>query len=372
MASISEIKLKVASSLLGDKSVLYLSNGECPSVDRYIKKNLKIVSEGICDNSYKFVYLPELLSRLSADVRSYLFPGLTDSNDESVIAHVQTLFFKGEPRNGFVRKKDGEIFFHELPESDTYDIRNIISEYSENLADEPTFFFSRNFFSDSADDGIRYRISESETHESALHEPSIESLFEDDIECSKQSPCREIRFSKISKAPSEEEPLDPKTKAILSEIEKIQQRFGVTIEELELMLGYQVQLSHLHITHSNKIILTDFDNKEIKLDHLSKALFFLYLKHPEGIRYKELMNYRNELLELYLNITGKDNLDEIHKSIDDLVNPMQNAINVKVSRVKAAFKSAVSDRVAKFYYIDGMSGEAKKIHLDRDYVIWKR
>ena len=39
-------------------------------------------------------------------------------------------FFKGEQRNGFVLEKDEELFFYELPESDPYDIGNIISEYS--------------------------------------------------------------------------------------------------------------------------------------------------------------------------------------------------------------------------------------------------
>ena len=55
----------------------------------------------------------------------------------------------------------------------------------------------------------------------------------------------------------------------------------------------------------------------------------------------------------------------------DLCDPLNNSINEKVSKVKKAFRDAVNDRVARFYYIDGEKGTAKRIALDRDYVIWE-
>lgn len=164
---------------------------------------------------------------------------------------------------------------------------------------------------------------------------------------------------------------DPRTEAILSEIQRIQSKFGVTIDELEIILNYRIKLSRLFITRRNGIFMSDFDNREIKMDHLSKAVFFLYLRHPEGIRFKDLPEYRDELLKIYMRITGRDNMEDIRKSIDDIADPLGNAINVKVSRVKSAFRSAVSDRIARYYYIDGQAGSAKRILLDRDFVIWE-
>lgn len=79
----------------------------------------------------------------------------------------------------------------------------------------------------------------------------------------------------------------------------------------------------------------------------------LYLKHPEGIRYKELSDYQWELEKIYSSITGRDDLDSIRKSVADLCDPLNNSINEKVSKVKKAFRDAVDDRVARFYYIDG-------------------
>lgn len=81
---------------------------------------------------------------------------------------------------------------------------------------------------------------------------------------------------------------DSRTEAILSEIQRIQSKFGVTIDELEIILNYRIKLSRLLITRRNEIFMSDFDNREIKMDHLSKTVFFLYLRHPEGIRFKDL------------------------------------------------------------------------------------
>lgn len=166
--------------------------------------------------------------------------------------------------------------------------------------------------------------------------------------------------------------LDPKTKALLDEIEAIKVKYGITIEELEAVLSYRVKLSHLRITRHKEIILDDFDHREVKMDALTKSIFLLYLKHPEGIRYKELCDHRSELEEIYLSISGRSDMDSIRKSIDDLTDPItSNSINEKVSRAKKAFREVVDVRIARFYFIDGRQGATKRIALDRSLVIWE-
>lgn len=164
--------------------------------------------------------------------------------------------------------------------------------------------------------------------------------------------------------------LDPRTEALLKEIERIQKEYGVSIEELEVLLGYTVTLSPMHITRSGKLFLVAFNEVEVKMDNVSKALYFLYLKHPEGIPFKDVADHREELLTIYRSICGRDDPAEIEKSIDHLVDPLGNALNVAASRIKIAFRNVVSDRVARFYYINGSAREAKKVPLDRDLVIW--
>ncbi len=164
---------------------------------------------------------------------------------------------------------------------------------------------------------------------------------------------------------------DEQTKAILAEIDRLQRKYGITIEELEAVIAFRVKLSRLHITEKKAIVLEDFDRKEVKMDTLTKAVFLLYLRHPEGIRYKELSDYQQELEEIYSSITGREDLDSIRKSVADLCDPLNNSINEKVSKVKKAFRDVVDDHVARFYYIDGKKGTAKRIALDRDFVLWE-
>ena len=127
----------------------------------------------------------------------------------------------------------------------------------------------------------------------------------------------------------------------------------------------------LLINRHNKLILTDFGNKEIKLEPLQKAVFFLFLRHPEGIYFKDLGDYKEELGALYLEITGRDDLAGIQDSINKLTDPLNNSINEKCARIKNAFVSEFREEVAQWYFIDGNRGEKKRIRLPRELVTWE-
>lgn len=55
-------------------------------------------------------------------------------------------------------------------------------------------------------------------------------------------------------------------------LKEYRKKYNISIEEFEGFLVQKVKLSHLHITPAGKIILTDFGNKEVRMDDLSKAL----------------------------------------------------------------------------------------------------
>ena len=127
----------------------------------------------------------------------------------------------------------------------------------------------------------------------------------------------------------------------------------------------------LLIDKHNKVILTDYNNKEIKLSPIHKAVFFLFLRHPEGIYFKDLPDYREELGRIYKEITGRDDLAAVEDSIEKLTNPMDNSINEKCARIKNAFVSEFREEVAQWYFIDGRRGEKKTIKLPRELVTWE-
>jgi len=151
------------------------------------------------------------------------------------------------------------------------------------------------------------------------------------------------------------------------------QRCDKTIWRLGLhdnKLKNQIKFSRLTITKGGTILLTDY-NKEVKMEPLTKAVYLLFLKHPEGIAFKALPDYRKELAELYTTIKPLGLNDRVIKSIEDVTNPLLNSINEKCSRVKAAFLSEVDASLADQYYITGKGGEPKKVTLPRKLIIWE-
>lgn len=135
-------------------------------------------------------------------------------------------------------------------------------------------------------------------------------------------------------------------------------------------LKHQIKYSRLTITKDGAVMLSDY-NKEVKLEPLAKAVYLLYLKHPEGIAFKELPDYREELAELYAKIKPLGLTDRVQKSIEDVTNPLLNSINEKCSRIKAAILAEVDASLAEQYYITGKGGEQKRITLPRRLVVWE-
>lgn len=131
-----------------------------------------------------------------------------------------------------------------------------------------------------------------------------------------------------------------------------------------------IKVSRLTITKEGSVMLTDY-NKEVRMEPLTKAVYLLYLKHPEGIAFKELPDFRKELADLYAMIRPLGLNDRVIKSIEDVTNPLLNSINEKCSRIKAAFLAEVDASLADQYYITGKSGEQKKITLPRKLIIWE-
>ncbi|MBX2897559.1 MAG: hypothetical protein KF763_19115 [Cyclobacteriaceae bacterium] len=139
----------------------------------------------------------------------------------------------------------------------------------------------------------------------------------------------------------------------------------------ERLLEPKVAPSPLVIDKHNNIFLPDFGNKEIKLHALPKTVYLLFLRHPEGIRFKELYQYKAELLEIYYKVTNRYEKQEIERAINDLVDMTNPSINQKCTRIREAFRNIMDDHIARYYYIDGKNGEAKRIMLPQELIEFK-
>ena len=144
------------------------------------------------------------------------------------------------------------------------------------------------------------------------------------------------------------------------------------IKYLEILQETTRKLSRLKISDDYRIYLMDYEMKEVKMSPLPKALYLLFLNHPEGISFKELTDYRSELLNIYKNISLRENPIKARISIKKLTDPFDNSVHEKCSRIREAFLRVVADDIAQNYYITGDRGEDKKVLLDRELLIYDK
>ena len=133
----------------------------------------------------------------------------------------------------------------------------------------------------------------------------------------------------------------------------------------------KAQLSRLVITKDHRITLPDYNGIEVKMEPLVKAVYLLFLKHPEGILFKELCDFREELLDIYRGLKPLGLNKRTIQSIEDVTNPLLNSINEKCARIRSAFVKEFDEGLAKNYFVTGERGDVKKISLPRDLVEWE-
>ena len=154
------------------------------------------------------------------------------------------------------------------------------------------------------------------------------------------------------------------------------------LEELRIEAA-KGKLSRLLIARDCRFFLMDHGNKEVELQPVHKAVYLLFLAHPEGIEFKRLSEYREELRRLYRRTAPGIDGQKMEESLDHLVNPLDNAINEKCSRIKRVFMDLMDEYSASYFIISGHVQKRmgptnhvwyerrKIITLPRELVVWE-
>ena len=154
------------------------------------------------------------------------------------------------------------------------------------------------------------------------------------------------------------------------------------LEELRIEAA-KGRLSRLVITTDYRFILADYQ-KEVELQPVHKAVYLLFLAHPEGIEFKRLADYRTELLRYYMATAKMMDKEKVIEGVDHLVDPLDNAINEKCSRIKKVFLELMDEYTASYYIISSHTQKhvvgssriwyerLKVVTLPRELVVWKR
>lgn len=141
---------------------------------------------------------------------------------------------------------------------------------------------------------------------------------------------------------------------------------GIPLIEELLLEAAKAKLSRLLITSDYRFVLIDHGNREVELQPVHKAVYMLFLAHPEGIEFKHLQDYRDELTRLYMATAKTMDKEKILQSVSHLTDPLDNAINEKCSRIKNVFRSMMDDYSASYYIISSHN----RRHFSNSERIW--
>lgn len=126
----------------------------------------------------------------------------------------------------------------------------------------------------------------------------------------------------------------------------------------------EITLSPIVLSKDFKILLPMYNELELKFNPKLKLLYILFLKHPEGIRLKEIDGYYKELISIYTTIGKSPEEKAVKKVVGSLTDFNENSLNETLSKIKKFLIDELGATISESYQIQGVSGEPYKIGLD--------
>lgn len=372
--------------------IIYVEGKYDKRVNQYIQENYAAIKQHFSSRGFDFIYLPFLTEELKADgslnyFAPYLTKGKLELKSDLILqwmAHpenrdkIPPSLIYYDPNINFPDYPDANYLYREVSlQGCYYDDTNNLSYYLRIII--------KDIINKGEDSGIRFREEfESEEQAKKFRDKEIAEEFRCYKELEeKRDESRKIQYDIISEEelggyqcsePTVEQ-YDEETLHMLEVMKEYAHKLlyekGIRSYVLHQVVEDKPKISKLRITKDGRIFLPDYNNKEIQMTPIHKAVYFLYLKHPEGIAFKLLQDYRGELIMLYKKVKPSYTHDD-ERRIDDLIDPFNNSINEKCSRIRASFIKEFDEHLAQYYYIRGTRGEARYISLPRKLVEWEK
>ena len=146
-----------------------------------------------------------------------------------------------------------------------------------------------------------------------------------------------------------------------------------TLLDGKIVIGNDNRLSPLVVNQDMKIVLPYYNEVEVKMPAMCRAIYILFLKHPEGIALRNIADHRADLENIYSIVMPGRSEEKAREAIDNLIDPMSNTLNEYISKIKRCFKTCIIDeKLADNYCITGKRGEPYRVILDSSFVILPR
>ena len=394
--------------------VFYIENGYDTDVNNFIRSNYSVLKSMFAIRGMDFYYLPYLLREhdIESKVRYYA-PYLSQ---EILVTEVQSNAFvpyiaDDETRNNlkpsFIFKgmqedysDDGrflQVLLSDIDLTQSESLEKLISSVIERRKaynDE----MMRHF--------LRFLSEPSSSEEDSCNMPmACDSALPPDFDeweekrCIRSKPkeyntrkqgdirkelilneekCQEATYDDTLPEKTEDEIAEEKslieTEKVLRELRQTVQKLrleGVSLMAIHEFIDKQEPLSRMMITPDYRIFLPDYNNMEIEMGALPKAVYFLFLRYPEGIIYKHMQDYYSELLNIYRQLRPNTDEARLNLTITKVVNPLGNALNENLARIRKAFVEKFDEHLANNYIITGERGLQYSIPLDRNLITWE-
>ena len=324
------------------------------------------------------IYLPEVVQGISKEMFEYNFPGVAWPGEISAdMIYSQIRAELGEhlitPESRMLLKFDGEVLVifdakgsfslaisylinkcERKPRFRAEEIRKGISD--PELCEKIITYLQEEGEIEVVQNDIRFSIGPDSLSDASFPIEPIE--YSDFSEC-----CRETSDDSFDEA------MDLAAEEVRDAIKQLLLK-GFSASVIRSWLDEDIKLSRIRLTRQYDIMLVDY-GKEVKMGPLPKTVFLFFLCHPEGVMFSHLMDYREELLNIYGHVCKNDDPAKMFSSIMRLIDPFDNSISEKCAAVKKAFMMQIEDSIAKNYYISGLQGSKKGISLDRSLVEWE-
>lgn len=357
-------------SLFNDKdTILYVESEFQPLLNDFISKSYKEIRTFFREQNLNFYYIPRLLSdHKYREALSYNRPYLHHLFIEKIKYLLYSRLISGH------REQVSGAALLLLKKEDNF-MPSQILPLDDNVIVLSTFFEKCNLFIEKykSEEFLRLTVQRSDFLSRKDFKESMTCYYKDDLDA--------ISYESIIEKP---EPVDADSrfeidayvieKEILERISQLREYGSLEVigRILDEVLSSQRRLSSLFISKNYNIYLKDYEMKEVKMTPLPKSLFLLFLNHPEGILFKDLSDYHDELLSIYMKVSQREDVEAMMSSIKAMTDPLNNSVNEKCSRIRSAFLEVITDDLAKNYYITGKRGEPKKITLDRKLVHFQK
>lgn len=338
--------------------VFYIENAYNEAANLFIQENMQLIRDMLAEKGLTFVYLPDVSvsEEMTQAMVDYMSPEHTEP-------------FQGRVGGGL--KSDFLLDYMVTPENRP----NVTFGFC--WYNSTRYFFSDKkgvlYFDYISFDANEARKNPREFLEDILHGLGKSKAWQEGVYCKVEGESHGLA----------DDNFDEETRNVLEEIqEKLN---AVRLKGIsEAIIAEYVKpcpkLSRMTIGSDFRIMLNDYGDMEITMEPIVKAVFLLFLRHEEGILFKELSDYQRELEIIYRAVKERKNdiderlasgfMPQISPGVKSLTDPTKNSINEKCTRIKEAFITHFHENVARNYYVCGLRASVKRIDLPRKLVEW--